>query len=281
MIETDPGSSPLPRTDVVEARPVSRAEPGVPVRPPSPLELPALSRRSAALDLGLIALVALVVPYGVRLVLLFTAADVSVDELAIPLLTVQKWFDVALAAGLTLYVVLRHALPPTSFGLRHERPLGQLSWSLAGVAAAYGWLVATMLLLGFLMMLFPKVKDAVLERRELLGLMPVHNLLATVLLLVPVAVHEELLFRGLLLPYLRRALGHWPAAIVVSSSVFAVLHFDQGWVGVLQVFGLGIVFSLIFLGSRSLLAVIVAHFLFDFAQFQLIRWMPDWVFEAH
>jgi membrane protease YdiL (CAAX protease family) len=105
----------------------------------------------------------------------------------------------------------------------------------------------------------------------MLELLPVHSLGLTIALMVPVAVHEELIFRGLLLPYLRRIGWPWWLAIAASSGTFAVLHVAQGWLAIIQVFGISVVLATFFVLSRSLLSVIAAHFLFDVLQTQLAR----------
>jgi len=75
----------------------------------------------------------------------------------------------------------------------------------------------------------------------------------------------------------RRVLGSWWWAGLVSASLFAGLHvFHQGVLaGMIQIFGVGVVLTVFFIVSRSLLAVTIAHFLFDFVQFQVIRMLPD------
>jgi membrane protease YdiL (CAAX protease family) len=64
---------------------------------------------------------------------------------------------------------------------------------------------------------------------------------AFVVLIVAVApVVEEILFRGMLLSRLRRAMGTWPA-ILTSAAVFAVIHFVLDQNAVLAVPGLFVV----------------------------------------
>jgi membrane protease YdiL (CAAX protease family) len=57
--------------------------------------------------------------------------------------------------------------------------------------------------------------------------------------------------------------------------LFGALHFSQGWIGMLQIVGLAVVLGTCFVLTRSLLAVIVAHFVFDFVQLQLVRVLED------
>ena len=53
-------------------------------------------------------------------------------------------------------------------------------------------------------------------------------------------------------------------AIVLSTVVFAMGHGYEGEVGVAAVALLGLVFAVIYLGTGSLVAPIVMHFLQDF-----------------
>ena len=275
MVEPILPSQPSP-PEAVPARPVfARPYSQLAPPPPSPLELPGVTRRGAWLDLMLIILGALFVPFGFQIVAGFWTEDVQPGAGFIDLLTIQKWFDVLLAGGLLAYLLLRHRLAPACFGLRLDRPGGQMLWSLGGLVATYAWMFMTIIIVGMLVLLFPALEEDILTRTETFKLMPVEDLRRSVLLLIPVAIHEEILFRGLLLPYLRRMTGHWWSAIVLCSGVFAVLHFDQGCIGIMQVLGIGTILGIFFVLSRSLIAVIIAHFVFNLLQFQLIRLIPE------
>ncbi len=83
-----------------------------------------------------------------------------------------------------------------------------------------------------------------------------------------VGLYEEVLFRGFLMPRLRRATGSWTAALIISTAVFTALHSaDQTAPALIMVAILSLVFSLVTIWRRSLLPAIVAHTLFDFSQF--------------
>jgi membrane protease YdiL (CAAX protease family) len=269
---TGPATPARPVTPLITARPVLTAE-----RPPSPLELPMLTRRAAALDLGLVVLVALLLPGALNLVTVllvrFTTGQ-DFGDVPLPhgeLLTIDKWFDWALAAGLMAYFLLARRLPGAAFGLRGDQPLLLLGSALVTIAAIYLWLMCTVVLIGAVLRLYPDMLKDVLERTRMIELLPIHDWRRALLLLIPVAAHEEILFRGLLLPYLRRLTGHWWSAVLISSLVFAALHIDQGLAGVFQVLGVSVVLALSFVFTRSLWVVIIAHFAFNFLQFQFMR----------
>ncbi len=110
------------------------------------------------------------------------------------------------------------------------------------------------------------------QRRKVAQLLPHDDLVASLLLLLPVVVHEELLFRGVLLPLFRRLLGSWWAAVVAGAVLFGLVHAAQGVLAMVMI-GLcvGSILGAMYLRTRSLIAVMVAHFLFNLLQFQLIR----------
>ncbi|NUP86579.1 MAG: CPBP family intramembrane metalloprotease [Burkholderiaceae bacterium] len=192
-------------------------------------------------------------------------------------LIVGKWCEALLAAGLVMYLVLRHGLPARVFGLRTDGLGVQSVWSLAGLAGCYAGLLATGVVILLFYLAYPDMKKELAERMEFIKALPRDNTLVMLALLVPVAVHEELVFRGLLMPYLRRLTGKWWSALLVSALIFGALHIPgQGLVGGLQTTVVGCVLGLVFIVSRSLLAVALAHLLFNFAQLQIIRFVSQY-----
>lgn len=92
--------------------------------------------------------------------------------------------------------------------------------------------------------------------------------LVSACLLAPIA--EETLYRGVLFGSARNRLGVLPAAIL-SSAVFAVLHFYDGYgLASVGIFGLGC--ALLYAGTGSLTTVIGLHMLYNTA----IK-LPEWV----
>ena len=84
------------------------------------------------------------------------------------------------------------------------------------------------------------------------------------------AIGEELLTRGFLLHRIE-GLTNTTAAVVLQSAIFAVAHFYQGIVGVMNVFLLALVFSAVYLKSgRNLVPLIIAHGLIDMFSMTLL-----------
>jgi uncharacterized protein len=84
-----------------------------------------------------------------------------------------------------------------------------------------------------------------------------------VLLVAVVAVVEETIFRGYLLLRFRAVTGSLWVAIVLSTVIFTAGHTYQGGAGMAAVAALGLAFMALYLSTRSLIASIVVHFLFD------------------
>jgi membrane protease YdiL (CAAX protease family) len=84
-----------------------------------------------------------------------------------------------------------------------------------------------------------------------------------------VAVVEETVFRGYLMLRFAAVTGSRSAAVILSSLTFALGHGYEGMAGAISVFVLGVVFALIYLWRRSLVAPIVIHFLTDFTSIVL------------
>jgi membrane protease YdiL (CAAX protease family) len=95
------------------------------------------------------------------------------------------------------------------------------------------------------------------------------EMLAFVLVMV-VAVAEETIFRGYLILRLRTVAGGTGAAVLLSSFIFSLGHGYEGAAGMISVFFLGVVFALVYVWRKSLVAPMVMHFLVDFTSIVLI-----------
>jgi membrane protease YdiL (CAAX protease family) len=84
------------------------------------------------------------------------------------------------------------------------------------------------------------------------------------LMVTVVAGSEETVFRGYLIHRFKSITGSPAAAVLISSIIFSLGHGYQGPAGLIVVFFLGVVFSLLFLIRRNLIAPIIMHFLQDF-----------------
>jgi len=264
---------PQPALPVVVARPVEHT--GI-IRGPSDMDMALVRPHEAALDLLVILAALIVLPYLPPLVASVAPDEALVPEVG-PAVIVHKWCEAGLASLLVAYFVLRHRLRPATFGLRTDRLGRQVLWGLAALGAMYVVLLLSVAVIVPLCHLFPVLEEDAMRRVEFAQALPTESLPATIALLLAVAIHEEALFRGLLLPYVRRVLGSWWWAGLCSTLLFAALHApEQGLLAAgVQILGIGVVLTVFFIVSRSLLSVALAHLLFNFLQFQFMRLLPE------
>jgi membrane protease YdiL (CAAX protease family) len=90
------------------------------------------------------------------------------------------------------------------------------------------------------------------------------RLVLACILVAVVAIAEETIFRGYLILRFRTITGSSVAAVLLSSLIFALGHGYEGVAGMISVFVLGIIFAVIYLWRKSLVAPMVIHFLTDF-----------------
>jgi membrane protease YdiL (CAAX protease family) len=84
------------------------------------------------------------------------------------------------------------------------------------------------------------------------------------ILVVVVAISEEIIFRGYLLLRFSNALNNTFAAALLSAVIFSLGHGYEGSAGIVTVGTMGFIFAMIYLWRMSLIAPIVMHFLQDF-----------------
>jgi len=79
-------------------------------------------------------------------------------------------------------------------------------------------------------------------------------------------VGEEILYRGFMVTYFIDPfeVGFPWIALLLPALLFSLAHYYQGYIAVLKIFLLSLLFALIFIWSSSLILPIVIHFLIDF-----------------
>jgi CAAX protease family protein len=83
---------------------------------------------------------------------------------------------------------------------------------------------------------------------------------------------EELFFRGMLYPVLRRAYGMW-AGVLVTAAAFAAIHGAQlgnAWAPLLSIFVVGVVFTLVRERADSVAASFLMHCGYNFTLFSML-----------
>lgn len=88
-----------------------------------------------------------------------------------------------------------------------------------------------------------------------------------VFLALSAGVCEEVIFRGFLVNYVKYWVPDhaWQLhmAVLVSSVFFSISHLYQGWINVLKIFVIALLFGYIYVYSQSLVLVVIIHFLVD------------------
>ncbi len=97
------------------------------------------------------------------------------------------------------------------------------------------------------------------------------DLVLAVVLVVVVALCEESIFRGYLYHRLRTVTRSTVAAVLLTSGIFALGHGYEGSLGVITVGIMGLIFNVIYLWRKSLVAPMVMHFLQDFNGIVLVH----------
>jgi len=90
------------------------------------------------------------------------------------------------------------------------------------------------------------------------------KLALAILLVAIVGVAEETIFRGYLIMRFQDLNTGTPAAIVLSAFIFSLGHGYEGAAGVVTIGVMGLVFALVYLWRRSLVAPMMMHCLVDF-----------------
>lgn len=180
------------------------------------------------------------------------------------------------SVGLALLLTMRPHGTAGALGLRRDRMEGQVLWGVVGGVLAYAlfllWLGGDWLV---------RYAAWCWGHRELISSEAVSDpgrawddlsTGVTLAMLVAASAVEETAFRGLLLPRLRGLTGRWWSAVAISGVLFGVWHVLGGLHYVLQTALVSVAFSLVFICSRSLVAAVVAHGLYNAAQMHLGAW---------
>lgn len=278
-----------PQSDLPRARPVSAA-PSQSARPlpyATPVALPtyeagglsAISQPKASvlvdllLVFGLFVIASLFVPAFVSgLDASGAAADGGPLDVAV-MLTTGFGF-----AGLAVFIVWLRRQPMATIGAASQNVALDLAIGAGACVAALILVTAIRL---FLALMDPAFFRAIHDStRKIQEAIPPVSIPGAVVIAACVGLYEEVLFRGFALPRLRRLLGSWPATILAASAFFALLHGYQGLAGVATVFVLSVVFSVVFVWRQSLVPVVFAHFLVDFAGLSMLHLIEELDVEA-
>ena len=178
--------------------------------------------------------------------------------------------------GLVAAIVKGRGQSAASLGLVRGRLLVDIPLGLAATGAAFA---AFFLALVVIWLCWPAGFAQMQDNQEAITEMlpPVHPAVLCGMQLL-VGFYEELVFRGFLLTRLRRALGSWWTAVLISSLLFAVPHMlEQEPVAAIPLFGVGLAFALFTIGRKSVVPAMIGHALFNSIMLMGIYLTnPDW-----
>ncbi|MBW4643559.1 MAG: CPBP family intramembrane metalloprotease [Goleter apudmare HA4340-LM2] len=182
------------------------------------------------------------------------SGDVRLQAVAV----LVRYVLVASAALLVLYLSIKRFFPLPEFWFSFRFQNNWFWWGLGGYCAALPIVVLVSLINQQLWQgrggSNPLLQQA-LESRDSAAL-GIFFLTAA----IAAPLFEEVLFRGFLLPSLTRYLSVW-GAILVSSLLFALAHLSLS--EILPLTALGIVLGVVYTRSRSLLAPMLLHSLWN------------------
>jgi membrane protease YdiL (CAAX protease family) len=139
-------------------------------------------------------------------------------------------------------------------GLRDCSPRSLLSYGLLGGVAVFMFIALSMALISYLLRLPLQPQQVAYLFSGAHGWQAGLGSLLLAGVLAPVS--EELYFRGFVYPVFRSRLGVWPA-VVISSCLFAALHYDLA--RFVSIALGGVFFALACERTRSLYPAILAH----------------------
>ncbi len=203
--------------------------------------------------------VALLVVFGLYNVLALILLLTTDNPLFYNYLAYAVFFCPLILASV-LYILRRHGRGREELGLRWGRAGRTLLYGVAGslvaMALSYGAYFAIYLIFYLIAGRGPVSGEA--ERLRELGGSHIALVVLVVVLLAP--FFEELFFRGILYPALRRRVGA-NVAIVTNGIIFGALHFQPLFIFSLLL--VGIVLAYLYERSDSLLAPMAAHALYN------------------
>lgn len=163
---------------------------------------------------------------------------------------ISLFADLAVLLVLVLFFLLRKKDP--------LRETGAVPAPLSMTAAAAGLAPVLYLLVTLALGLLPEAwLESYAEASAALSETGLVMVLSTV---VAAPIAEEVLFRGLILSRLKRAMPGW-LAVVISALIFGLCHGHPVWM--VYAFILGLFFGLMTLRSGSILPSLLAHFIFN------------------
>lgn len=156
-----------------------------------------------------------------------------------------------------------------SLGITVDRLVINTLLGLVALGAAYGLIIPWALAI---QVFAPETAQGFQKNAEaIMSFVPRQSPLRFLWLALVIGFYEELFFRGFLMTRLRRLLGGWTWAAIVSSIVFVAPHMiEQEPIALVPIGILAAIFCVVTIWRRSIVPALVAHWLFNLSQFLLL-----------
>lgn len=171
--------------------------------------------------------------------------------------------DILVVLFLWVFFAIRKKRLTTEACMR-KYPVSYVPWIiLMGAALA--------VFISFAMTFLPEawLTEYAAASEDVVGTLTAVALISTVLVAPAV---EEILFRGIILSRLRKAMPAAPA-ILLSALVFGLMHGQMLWIAYAAF--LGIILALVAVRTKSILATILLHVTFNFTGMLVPRLVPE------
>lgn len=167
-------------------------------------------------------------------------------------LVVRELLILGLTGSLLWIVVKKERQPLSSIGLKFDR-LGM------SVLVGLGYTVLLFALLLGILTIYQQLGISYGEGTSISKSLPV-----AALIVVRAGISEEVLYRGYALERVALLTGSKWIASIVAVAAFALFHFSQGMPGIFIAGAMGTALTVLYWWKRSLLPLIIAHFMVDF-----------------
>jgi hypothetical protein len=248
-----------------------------PIAPPEPVVVLPLQRPFpawSAWDLAAVMVVTGIVVFGFSIAALFIARATP-EYQHTPITELATNARVVIGAQAAAYPIVLLFMFVLVRSRSHERFGKAIHWNWPGVSApgffVMGTIVAVVVDGAARFLPIPKSlpMDKYFHDASSVYLMAAFGVTLAPLL-------EELFFRGLLYPLLRRAFG-LTMAVVVTAAAFAAIHGTQlgyAWAPILSIFVVGVVFTVARARTNSVAASFLMHCGYNFSLFTLL-WLAS------
>ncbi|MCA9255214.1 MAG: CPBP family intramembrane metalloprotease [Phycisphaerales bacterium] len=173
--------------------------------------------------------------------------------------------------GIVSAILIARRQGPASLGLARFNGATLLG-ILAALPGCYVAMLGAGLLYAICHILFSQAsaETIIADKQVLLDVLPDFSITTMLLFGVLTGIHEELLFRGLLLTRFNALTRNKAASVLACAVLFGMVHAYQGPMGMLQTGAIGLVLGTITTMTRSLWPAIIGHATFNSLQLALL-----------